>query len=320
MKSWIKAVLAATLGLAPITASAGGIPESNDPIKIMYADWSSININGQIAGQILKKLGYTVQYIPADNSARYPAFENGDLTIAMETWATTQKAAFETSLATGKIVDLGSLGPAAREDWWFPDYMKEKCPGLPDWHALRDPKCAEAFSAPETAPKGRYLAGPPSWGGHDEERVDALGLPFVVVHAGSDAAMFAELKSAYERKAPIMLWVYVPSWVPSKYNGEFVEFPKYTDACYQDPKWGVNPDKAYDCAKPTGWIKKMGWADGEKKWPCAYSVVRKYTIDAAELDALVAEVDLEGQKIEDVAKAWVDANAAKWKPCTSCAM
>ena len=90
--------------------------------------------------------------------------------------------------------------------------MKEKCPGLPDWHALLDPKCAEAFSTPDTAPKGRYLGGPVTWGGYDDERVQALGLPFEVVHAGTDAAMFAELVSAEERKAPILLWIYSPHW------------------------------------------------------------------------------------------------------------
>src|SRR3546814_5330837 len=86
--------------------------------------------------------------------------------------------------------------------------MKELCPGLPDWEALND--CAEAFSIPETAPKGRYLGGPVTWGGFDDERVEALELDYEVVHAGTDAALFAELESAYQRKAPILLWTYAP--------------------------------------------------------------------------------------------------------------
>ena len=303
-------------GAAPALAA---VPESGDPIKMMTSTWSSITIQGQIAGQLLQKLGYTVEYVPADDSARYPAFEAGDLTFSMETWATTQKAALEASLATGKVVDLGSLDAKAKEEWWYPIYMKEKCPGLPDWRALKDPACAEAFSAPETEPKGRYLAGPPDWGGYDEERVEALDLPFEVVHAGTDAGMFAELQSAYERKAPIMLWIYSPHWAPAKYQGEWVEFPPYEDACYHDPKWGVNPDKAYDCGKPEGWIKKMGWAEGEKKWPCAYQVIRAYQMDAKSIGDLVGETDLEGKKVEDVAKSWIDTHESVWKPWTACA-
>jgi ABC-type proline/glycine betaine transport system substrate-binding protein len=95
-----------------------------------------------------------------------------------------------------------------------PEYMKEKCPGLPNWEALKDEACAEAFSTAETAPKGRYLGGPVTWGGFDDERVEALDLPFEVIHAGTDAALFAELESAYQRKAPIMLWIYAPHWAP----------------------------------------------------------------------------------------------------------
>ena len=97
--------------------------------------------------------------------------------------------------ATGQTEKLGPLGPKAKEEWWYPEYMKEKCPGLPNWEALKDPKCAEAFSTPETAPNGRYLGGPVTWEGFDDERVVSLGLPFTVVHAGTDGAMFAELDS-----------------------------------------------------------------------------------------------------------------------------
>src|SRR3546814_4568953 len=108
--------------------------------------------------------------------------------------------------------------------------MKELCPGLPDWEALND--CAEAFSIPETAPKRRYLGGPVIWGGFDDERVEALELDYEVVHAGTDAALFAEPDSAYQRKAPILLWIYAPHCAPIKYEGEWVAFPADTTECY----------------------------------------------------------------------------------------
>jgi glycine betaine/proline transport system substrate-binding protein len=154
--------------LAAATSIAGTAhafePESNDTITIATFNWSSAAINSEIAGMILQKLGYTVEYLPMDDSARYAAFEAGDAVFAMETWATTQKALLEASVATGKVLDMGEMGAQAKEEWWYPIYMKEACPGLPNYEALKDPKCAEAFSAPETAPKGRYLSGPVDWG------------------------------------------------------------------------------------------------------------------------------------------------------------
>lgn len=168
---------------------------STDPIRNVIFDWSSTQVHAEILTIILSTYGYNVETVVADDSARYPGFEAGDLHIALETWKTTQEENFTKSVATGKVLDMGELGPQAKEDWWHPIYKKDQCPGLPAWEALKD--CAEIFSAPDTAPKGRYLSGPVSWGGYDAERVETLDLPFVAVNAGTDASMFAELKSAF---------------------------------------------------------------------------------------------------------------------------
>ncbi len=294
--------------------AAAGPPESPDAIKIALMDWTSVNVNANILGDILKRLGYNVEYVPADYlSVLTTGLTTGDVTVGLEFWDTTAGEAMKASDATGKTENIGKLGPKAKEEWWYPIYMKEKCPGLPNWEALKDPKCAEAFSTPETAPKGRYLGGPVTWEGFDDERVQALGLPFDVVHAGTDPAMFAELQSAEERKAPIMLWIYSPHWAPAKYEGEWVQFPEYTPECYTDPKWGVNPDMAYDCGKPHGEIWKYAWGGMKAKWPVAYSVAKNMTLDAKELGLLAGQVDLDGKTIEDVAEAWVKANESKWR-------
>ncbi len=312
------AVLAAAvcgfLAAAHSERAAAGAPESPDAIKIALMDWTSVNVNANILGGILKRLGYNVEYVPADYlSVLTTGLTTGDVTVGLEFWDTTAGEAMKASDASGKTERLGALGPKAKEEWWYPIYMKEKCPGLPNWEALKDPKCAEAFSTPETAPKGRYLGGPVTWEGFDDERVQALGLPFDVVHAGTDPAMFAELQSAEERKAPIMLWIYSPHWAPAKYEGEWVQFPEYTPECYTDPKWGINPDMAYDCGKPHGEIWKYAWGGMKAKWPVAYSVAKNMTLDAKELGLLAGQVDLDGKTIEDVAEAWVNANESKWR-------
>jgi len=306
------AALAAALAIGSSFSATAA--ESTDPIRIAMFDWTSVNLNAKILGTILENMGYKVEYPTADYlSSLTTGLTNGDLTVALELWDTTAGEAMKASDATGLTERLGPLGPKAKEEWWYPKYMKEKCPGLPNWEALKDPACAAAFSTPETAPKGRYLGGPVTWEGFDDERVVSLGLPFEVVHAGTDAAMFAELDSAYQRKAPIMLWIYSPHWAPSKYEGEWVEFPEHTPECYTDPKWGINPDMAYDCGKPHGEIWKYAWAEMKNKWPTAYKVAKNYTMDTNELNAMSGKVDLEGRSLEEVAKEWVDANKAKWE-------
>ncbi|MFS8181326.1 ABC transporter substrate-binding protein [Pseudovibrio denitrificans] len=285
--------------------------ESLDPIKITTHDWSGQIITTTIMGEVLKRAGYNIEYVQADYIAQFAGLKTGDLHVAMEIWETTGREAMDEAIETGNVVSLGESGMIAIEEWWYPSYMEEVCPGLPNWEALKD--CAEAFSTAETAPLGRYLGGPVTWGGFDEERVEALELDFEVVHAGTDAALFAELESAYQRKAPIILWLYEPHWAPAKYDGKFIEFPPYSTACYQDATTGVNPSAAYDCGKPTGPIWKVAWAGLGQKWPGAAQAISNFHVSNAEMSAMISKVDLEGQAVGAVVGEWLSANEERWQ-------
>jgi len=299
------------MSLVNVATPALAQVESKDPIKLTLHDWTGQFVTTRIMGSVLKKAGYNIEYVQADYIAQFAGLQSGDLTVAMEIWETTGREAMDKATKTGKVENVGETGMQAIEEWWYPSYMKERCPGLPDWKALN--KCAKEFSTPETAPKGRYLGGPVTWGGFDDERAEALGLDFEVVHAGTDAALFAELESAYQRKAPILLWVYAPHWAPSKYKGEWVEFPKYSAECYNDAKAGMNPNAKYDCGKPRGPIWKVAWSGLKDKWPGAYGALKKFNINNDEMGAMVGAVDLDGKKVEDVVAEWMQKNEARWK-------
>ena len=299
-------LLAGLLAATPAMAA-----DSDDPIKLTLHDWSGQLITTKLMGEVLKKAGNNIEYVQADYIAQFAGLKTGDLHVAMEIWETTGREAMDEATATGDVVNMGETGMQAIEEWWYPSYMKEVCPGLPDWQALN--ACAAEFATPETAPLGRYLGGPVTWGGFDDERVEALGLDFEVVHAGTDAALFAELESAYQRKAPIVLWVYVPHWAASKYQGEFVEFPPYSAECYNDPSVGINPNAAYDCGKPRGPIWKVAWAGLEGKWPSAAAAIKNFTVSNDDMGAMVAAVDLDGKSVDDVVAAWMAANESTWQ-------
>lgn len=302
---WPIAFMASAAMLFSGAMASARAADSTDPIKFILNDWTGELLSAHIMGEALKRQGYKVDYVQADAMAEFQGLETGDLHVAMEVWATTQKQVFDDALKTGSVENLGETGMKAREEWWFPEYMKEKCPGLPDWQALKKPDCVKAFSTADTAPKGRYLGGPVTWGGFDDERVAALGLDFEVVHAGTDAALFAELESAYKRKAPILLWIYAPHWAPAVYKGEWVEFPPFTPNCYADKK--------YNCGKPHGPIWKAAWSGVKTKWPKAHDAIAKFSITTEEMNKLVYAVDRDKQSVDDVTNKWLDENAARWK-------
>jgi len=304
-------IVAVAATLAVLAVALASCAKTKEPIKLTLHDWTGQLITTRIMGSVLEKAGYPVEYVPADYLAQFAGLKTGDLHVAMEIWATTGQEALDEAVASGKVENLGETGLLAIEEWWYPEYMKEKCPGLPDWQALKG--CAAAFATPETAPKGRYLAGPVTWGGFDEERIAALDMPFEIVHAGTDAALFAELESAYQRKAPVLLWVYAPHWAPIKYKGEWVQFPKYEKACYTDPAWGINPNATHDCGKPRGPIWIAAWAGLKDKWPGAYQTIKSFKLDNDEMGGLITQVDLDGKKVEDVVSAWMAANESRWQ-------
>jgi len=285
--------------------------ESDEPIKLTLHDWTGQLITTRLMGGVLEAAGYNVEYVQADYLAQFAGLKTGDLHVAMEIWETTGREAMDEALATGQVENLGETGMVAIEEWWYPSYVKELCPGLPDWEALND--CAEVFATPETMPYGRYLGAPVTWGGFDDERVEALELDYEVVHAGTDAALFAELESAYQREAPILMWVYAPHWAPAKFEGEWIQFPEYTPECYNDPAWGSNPDMAYDCAKPTGPIWKVAWSGVKEQWPGAHEAIGNFHIDNDTMSQLIIRVDLEGEELDAVVDDWLASNEETWR-------
>ena len=303
----ITGICAGALGFS----NAGLSAESSDPIKLTLHDWTGQLVTTNIMAEVLKSAGYNVDLVQADYIAQFAGLKTGDLHVAMEMWETTGRDAMDEATATGKVENIGETGMQGIEEWWYPSYMKERCPGLPNWEALND--CAEEFSTPETAPKGRYVGAPVTWGGFDDERVEALELDYEVIHAGTDAALFAELESAYQRKAPILLWVYAPHWAPSKYEGEWVQFPDYSAECYNDPSTGINPDMAYDCGKPSGPIWKVAWSGVKDKWPGAYNAIKNFELNNDEMGQMITAIDLDGADLNKVVSDWIGANESRWK-------
>ncbi|MEM7222750.1 MAG: ABC transporter substrate-binding protein [Pseudomonadota bacterium] len=303
-------LLAATLVMG--SGAAAQVPESSEPIKIVVNNWNSQLVLANISGRLLEKLGYNVAYMPAHTQMQYSALANGDMHFQVEVWEGTMAEAFEKQVARGGIIDAGSHDAVTREDWWYPAYVEEICPGLPDWQALKD--CSAKLATPETGGKGRYLAGPSEWEKPDRERVEALGLDIVVVNADDASTLWRELEAASQSKQPIILFNWTPNWVEAEYPGNFVDFPDHDPDCEADPKWGLNPEVTHDCGNPKqGWLKKGVWSGFEETWPCAYRLVETINFTNDQIADAAAKVDVGGASPEEAAAQWLDENEAVWR-------
>jgi glycine betaine/proline transport system substrate-binding protein len=302
------AALSSAATFSVVNAAA---PESTDPIKVVINNWTSQLVLANVVGQLLQQMGYNVEYKSSDTQLQFTALAAGDMDIQVEVWEGSMSESFEKSLAAG-AVDYGSHNAVTREDWWYPKYMNEMCPGLPDWKALD--ACAAKLATAETGGKGRFVGPPADWGKHYAERIQSLKMNYQEVAVGQAATLWAELQAAYDRKEPIVLFNWTPNFIEAKFEGEFVEFPKYEPACLSDPKWGQNPDALYDCGAPaTGYLKKAGSKALAEKWPAAAALLKKVDFTNPQIAAAAAMVDVEGMTPEDAAKKWIAENEATWK-------
>jgi glycine betaine/proline transport system substrate-binding protein len=307
-------VLPAT-ALATLLSTASYAADSSDPIIIPIHNWSSQIVMSNVVGQIFESMGDNVEYVTTDSQAVYESVRLGDVALELEVWEGAFGASYKAALEKGGLHEAGNHNAVTREDWWYPMWTKDACPGLPDWEALN--ACAALFATPETGDKGRFLGGPVDWLKHDQERVDALGMNFVVVNAGSAAALWAEIGAAEADKKPIVVFNWTPNFAEAVWPGEFVNFPTWEAGCNEDPAVGPKPDVTYDCGNPAnGYLKIAAWDGMKDKWPDAYKVLTQISFTNAQIAEMAKLVDIDEMEPEDAASAWLEANPDVWKAWT----
>jgi glycine betaine/proline transport system substrate-binding protein len=307
----IVALLAAACGLATAASAEDWKPESTDPIKLTINEWTGQVITTHIAGEILKSMGYNVQYVVAGYFPQMTALQDGSVTAALEIWTTNIGDAYDKALASKQVVDIGGLGLKPVETWFYPAYMEEKCPGLPDWKALKN--CAAIFATPDTAPDGRFLDYPADWGTTNKDRLKALDLPFVSIPAGSEGAIVAEIKTAFAKKTPLLVMWYKPHWVYGQYDLRQVTLPPYEAGCFDKPEVGINPKATYDCDFVRGDVRKVAWVDMAKKWPAAVKLLSALTLTNDEQIAMLTKIDEGGIPLDKQVAEWLASNEKTWK-------
>ena len=291
-----------------LASSVPAFSDSSDPIKIPVNEWTGQHISAHITGSLFKKAGYNVEYVTAGAVPQFAAIAQGDLHIQPETWTNNVGDIYPKAVESGDIVVVGSLGLTPKEGWIFPPYMKEKCPGLPNYQKLYD--CAQAFAAADTFPKGRLITYPADWGTRSKDIVGQIGLPFEPVAGGSEGAMIAELKSAVAAQQPILVMFWQPHWLHAEFDFDWVEWDPAEGECVEES----GQSKGNACGFQQATIDKIVSKDFASKWPGAYKLFEVMSIDNATQNKLMLEIDQKGRGLEEVIDEWIAGNEAVWGP------
>jgi len=296
---------------ATTAAPAAAAADSSDPIKLPIHNWSSQIAGVYAVGAMMESTGNSVEYISADSTLVYTSMCEGDMDLVHEVWEGAFGVAFMEQVDAGCVIDAATHDAKTREEWWYPSYIEDVCPGLPDWQALN--ACAEMFATPDSGGKGRFLGGPVDWLKGDQERVEGLEMDFIVENAGTAGALWAALEAASANQEPIVLFNWTPNFIEAMYDGKFIEFPTFADECRTDASWGLNPETTHDCGNPKDGYLKLGvWEGFPAKWPNAYAAVQKMNFSNLDIAQLAMYVDIDGMEPEDAAALWLAENCARW--------
>ena len=295
----ISGMLAASVFAAG--ASAAELGAKDETIKLAINEWTGQHVTTHIAGQLLEKLGYKVEYVTAGNYPQFEGLSDGSLSASLEVWMNNVGDIFPKALESGKIVDIGQLNLKTQEGWVYPKYMTDVCPGLPDWSALTKADCLKALATPETFPNGRLLDYPADWGSRAATIAADNNMQLTAVPAGSEGALVAELESAAAAKKPLLMMFWGPHYALAEVDVDWVKMPPCKT---QENEHCINPPE----------VHKILWKDFEGKWPAAYAFLQKFEMDAAEQQKMMLAIDKNGEDLDAVTKAWIDANQATWEP------
>ncbi len=316
MNAKILAAVAAgalAIGVAAGPAGAGNIPESSDPIKMPINEWTGQHVSTHIAGEILKSMGYNVEYVTAGALPQFAGIAQGNLHVQLEVWTNNVGDIYPKAVESGEIVVLGDLGLHPQEGWIYPPYMEEKCPGLPDYRALYD--CAQAFAAADTFPKGRLVTYPADWGTRSKDVVAAIDLPFAPVPGGSEGAMVAELKSAYAAQEPAIMMFWQPHAIFADLDFNWVSWNPSDGECVEESQ-----AKDTACGFQQATVDKVVWKGFKDKWPAAHKFLERYQLTNDIHNRAMLEIDSKGRALEEVVAEWIANNKSVWQPWVDDAM
>ena len=309
---------AVAISLGPVQGGAAEMGATGEPIKLALNEWTGQHITTRVAGEILERAGYKVDYVTAGYFPQFTALADGTISASLEIWSNNIGENWIKARNTGKVVHIGNLGLDTNEGWMYPKHMESTCLGLPDWNALAD--CVGAMATAETFPEGRILSYPADWGTRSVDMIKGLGIPYQAVPAGSEGALVAELKAAKHKKSPLIMMFWAPHWVLAEVDVGWVQTPKYEPACMEDPSWGPNPNELNDCGVDVAITFKVAWSGLEEKWPAASAFLKAFQMKDTDQIPMMAAVDVKGEDLGEVTQAWVDANEATWRPWLDAAM
>lgn len=304
------AVTALIVVLLPACGDDSGGNTGSTTIRLAANPWLGSQLNATVAKILLEEqLGFGVEIVPVDETSQWDLIAAGDLHASLEVWPSGHADDIRRYIDDeGSVDNGGPLGPIGRIGWYVPSYVVAENPALATWDGFTDPAVVALFGTPETAGRGQFLGGDPTWVQFDADIIRNLGIDFEVVFAGSEDAISVAVETAVEGRESLLFYFWTPHPIHTRFELTRVALPPYTDECYATADVG-----GIDCDYPADELIKILWPGLRQEAGPAHRFLQNFNYTTQDQLQMIEAVEVDGKTAQEAARQWVETHEAVWQ-------
>ena len=308
--AWISSLCAVALA-AVASSGCSNAPPERPTIRLSQSPWLGSEINVAVARQLLEnQLGYTVEVRPESEQDGFTSTAAGESHAILEVWSSVWPDEVRRHVETDMTLERGGdLGVRGHIGWFIPTYLLTDHPELATWEGFTTPETATLFATTGTAPHGRFVEGDPTWGHYEAQIFENLGIDFEVEYMGTEAALVAEVRRAYEAGEPIVFYMWTPHSIFAALDLTEVQLPPYSDECAARAESG-----GVDCGYISEPLIKLFWPGLRELAPDAHTLLSNFRLSNADQIEMLGSVELLGNSVDAAAREWIAENPTTWRP------
>ena len=283
--------------------SSGSAPASGSAapaITIEAAEfpWSASKITNAILTEVAAQhpeLGVAeIRTTALGPAPAWAGAQRGDLDLLAEVALPNQQELADQAKDRVRLVHQ-TYGDA-QQGWFVPTYATQ--PGQP----LAGLTSVDQLNQYADALGNELVDADPSFitTQQNAKRLQGYGLTLRQV-SSSEAAQLAELRRAYERQEPILVYLYRPHWVFNEFQMTQLQEPTpNTPECLTTGNGA--------CAMPAYSAWTAASTKVEQEAPRFHAVLQRFEVPLADMETMLKSVDIDKKEADAVAKEWLGAN------------
>jgi glycine betaine/proline transport system substrate-binding protein len=283
------------LVLALVAGCSGSPGAGGETLRVAQFPWSAAKLTNAILAEIVAahpELGVarlkTIQVGPA---TAWAGAQRGDVDLLTEVAMPNQQKL--AGKASERIELVHQTYGDAQQGWFVPTYAV--APGQP-LAGLNSVTQLNDFAA---ALGGTLVDSDPSFvtTQQNAKRLAGYGLHLRQL-TSSEAAQLAELRRAYERRQPILVYLYHPHWVFQEFQMTQLTEPNPPSAdCFTS---GTGA-----CAMPAYAAWTAASKDLAQRAPRFRALLGRFELPIGDIEPMLKNVDVDNQNPSEVARRWV---------------